>query len=94
MLLPMKVVGRKKLADADVTAVAKRRLTLWVRQITDANWDSLSSATVSFPEASVVSGCRIQFPFAQFGLAVISLLNFELGIVYVDEIIELKIETR
>lgn len=90
----MKLIGRKILANADITVPARRRLALWAKQITEADWDSLTSATIGFPQARTINGCRVVFPFAQFGLTVTALLSFEMGIVYVEEVVELDIEAR
>ncbi len=88
----MKLIGRKILANADVTVLARRRLALWASQVTEADWDSLKSANIGFPQARAIAGGRVVFPFTQFGLAVIALLSFDMRIVCIEEVAELDTE--
>ncbi len=86
--LPMKVIGRQVLADSDVNPFAKKRLALMVRQLSDGRFPASSDVKVAFPTMRALGNSRFVLPFAESGLTVEVLANFEHQIICIEKITE------
>lgn len=84
----MKIIGRKILAESDVSPHAKKRLSLWIRQLADARWLSFAQMKASFPDAREIGQNQFVFPFKNSGIEVKTLACLDLGIFYIEKVIE------
>lgn len=90
----MKIVGRKIVAECDASPPAKKRLALWVKQLADARWTTISHLKASHPEAKELGNSRFGFPFKNSGIEVEALACLELGVICIEKVVEQKVEQR
>jgi mRNA-degrading endonuclease HigB of HigAB toxin-antitoxin module len=86
----MKIVGRKMLADADVSPLGKKRLTLWIKRVAEARWLSISHIKEEHPDIQEIGKNRLLLPFRSSNIEVEVIVCLSLGIIYVDRISELE----
>jgi mRNA-degrading endonuclease HigB of HigAB toxin-antitoxin module len=84
----MKIIGRKVLVEADVSALAKKRLALWIKQLAEASWITVEAIKVSYPGISELGNSRIAFHFLQIDVRVDTLMNLDLGIICIEKVTE------
>ena len=83
----MKIIGRKVLAESDVSTVAKRRLALWIKQLADARWLTTAHIKENHPDVREIGANRLAFPFASNGIEVETLTCLDLGIICIEKVI-------
>jgi hypothetical protein len=84
----MKVIGRKTLVDADVGPYAKRRISLLVRQLQEANPATFTEMKAIFPSVADLGGNRLAFRFEDSGLEVQASGCLHLHIICIDAVSE------
>lgn len=89
-IIPMKVIGRKILAESDVNSLAKKRLALWIKELVDTRWLNIEAIKMNYPNVKEYENNRLTFNFAHIGIEVETLLSFDLGIICIEKVIELE----
>lgn len=89
-IVPMKIVGRKVIAECDVSPLAKKRLALWIKQLADLRWTTLAHMLDSHPDVKDLGNSRFGFPFSNSGIEVEALAYLELEVICIEKVIEQK----
>ena len=90
----MKIIGRKILAAAEVSTFAKKRLSLWIKQLAESSLMTPQAMRNNYPDATELDSSRFTFNFFQSNVQVVTLINFDLGIVCIEKVIEQEVTTR
>lgn len=85
-VLRMKLVGRRALVEFEGPLMAKRRLSLWYREVAAANWRSMSDVRAAHQRAEVVQADRIRIEFAAQSVFVEAAISFPVALVYIERV--------
>lgn len=81
----MKLVGKKALADFEAPVLAKRRLTLWCKEVSAAKWRDLKDLLEQHPGASA-TGDKVRFNFGAQGVYVEALVCYAAAVVCIERV--------
>lgn len=81
----MKLVGKKALADFEAPVPAKRRLTLWCKEVGAAKWRDLSDLLEQHPAASATDSV-VRFNFHAQGVYVVALVCYAAAVVCIERV--------
>lgn len=82
---PMKLVGKKALAEFDAPVLAKRRLTLWCKEVSAAKWSDLKDLLEQHPGARA-DGSTVRFDFDSQGVYVEALVCYAAAVVCIERV--------
>ncbi|RYZ78444.1 MAG: hypothetical protein EOP06_29065, partial [Proteobacteria bacterium] len=74
------------IAAAEVNALAKQRLALWIKQVGDAHWSSFAEIRKTHRDACELDRNRVIFSFSQIKIEIEVISCFSLGIIYIDRV--------
>lgn len=81
----MKLVGKKALADFEASVLAKRRLSLWCKEVSAAKWRDLEDLLEQHPGASA-TGDTVCFSFGAQGVYVETLVCYAAAVVCIERV--------
>ncbi len=81
----MRLVGKKALAEFEAPVPARRRLTLWCKEVSDAKWRSLSDLLEQHPGARAVDGL-VRFDFGAQGVFVEAIVCYSAAVVCIERV--------
>lgn len=81
----MKLVGKKALAEFEAPVLAKRRLTLWCKEVSAAKWRDLKDLLEQHPDARVTGG-MVHFNFGTQGIYVEALVCYAAAVVCIERV--------
>lgn len=81
----MKLVGKKALAEFEAPVLAKRRLTLWCKEVSAAKWGSLRDLLEQHPGAHATGG-MVRFNFSAQGVYVEALICYSAAVVCIERV--------
>ena len=81
----MKLVGKNALADFEAPVLAKRRLTLWCKEVSAAKWRDLKDLLEQHPRARA-SGDTVRFNFDAQGVYVEALVCYSAAVVCIERV--------
>lgn len=81
----MKLVGKKALADFEAPVLAKRRLTLWCKEVSAAKWRDLKDLLEQHPGARATDG-MVRFNFHTQGVYVEALVCYSAAVVCIERV--------
>jgi hypothetical protein len=81
----MKLVGKKALADFEAPVLAKRRLTLWCKEVSAAKWCDLKDLLEQHPGAHA-TGDMVRFDFGAQGVFVEALVCYSAAVVCIERV--------
>ena len=81
----MKLVGKKALADLEAPVLAKRRLTLWCKEVSAAQWRDLKDLLAQHPGA-LATGGMVRFNFDAQGVYVEALVCYSAAVVCIEQV--------
>lgn len=81
----MKLVGKKALAEFDAPVLAKRRLTLWCKEVSAAKWRDLKDLLEQHPAARAAGG-TVRFNFGAQGVYVEALVCYAAAVVCIERV--------
>jgi mRNA-degrading endonuclease HigB of HigAB toxin-antitoxin module len=83
----MKLIGRRHLIEFEGSSLAKRRLRLWVEEVTMADWKSIDDVRHSHPRVSDVGSNILLMRFSPpFDVFVEAMVNFDAHVVCVRKV--------
>jgi hypothetical protein len=81
----MKLVGKKVLAEFEAPVLAKRRLTLWCKEVNAAKWRDLAELLEQHPGARAAAG-TVRFDFNAQGAYVEALVCYAASVVCIERV--------
>ena len=81
----MKLVGKTALADFEAPVLAKRRLTLWCKEVSAAKWRDQKDLLEQHPSARA-SGNTVRFSFDAQGVYVDALVCYAADVVCIERV--------
>ena len=85
-MLSMKLVGKRHVAEFDGPPMAKRRLSLWCREVAVAKWRSLEDLQSDHRRASRVGGNLVRFDFEGQPVFVEAAISFVASVVFIERV--------
>jgi mRNA-degrading endonuclease HigB of HigAB toxin-antitoxin module len=82
----MKLVGRRALVEFEGPIMAKRRLSLWCREVAAANWRSMADVRAAHLRADVVHDDRVRIEFAAQSVFVEAAISFPVALVCIERV--------
>jgi mRNA-degrading endonuclease HigB of HigAB toxin-antitoxin module len=82
----MKLVGKRALVEFEGPLSAKRRLSLWCREVAEANWRSMSDVRAAHQQAEVVQADRVRIEFAAHNVFVEAAISFPVALVCIERV--------
>lgn len=82
----MRLVGRRALVEFEGPTMAKRRLSLWCREVAAANWQSMSDVRAAHVQADVVQDDRVRIEFTGYSVFVEAAISFPVALVCVERV--------
>jgi mRNA-degrading endonuclease HigB of HigAB toxin-antitoxin module len=82
----MRLVGRRALIELDGPIMAKRRLSLWSREVAAANWRSMSDVREAHLRADVFQDDRIRIEFTGQSVFVEAAISFPVALVCIERV--------
>jgi mRNA-degrading endonuclease HigB of HigAB toxin-antitoxin module len=89
----MKLVGKRHVAEFDGPPMAKRRLTLWCREVAAAKWRSLEDLQSEYRRASPVRGNLVRFDFEGEPVFVEAAISFIASVVFIERVGHAPVQT-
>lgn len=81
----MKLVGKKVLVEFEAPVLAKRRLTLWCKEVSAAKWRNLTELLEQHPGAQTAAG-KVRFDFNAQGVYVEALVCYAASVVCIERV--------
>ena len=81
----MKLVGKKALAELEAPVLAKRRLTLWCKEVSAAKWRDLKDLLEQHPGAYAAGGL-VRFEFGAQGVYVEAMICYAAAVVCIERV--------
>ena len=81
----MRLVGKSVLVGFEAPVLAKRRLSLWCKEVSSARWRNLAELREQHPGALEV-GQIVRFSFSEQGVYVEALVCYSAAVVCVERV--------
>jgi hypothetical protein len=82
----MKLVGRRLLLEFDGSHLAKRRLSLWAREVAASTWRSVDDLRAHHPDISELNENAVRLNFFKAGVFVEVAFSFPAAVVCVEKV--------
>lgn len=82
----MRLVGRRALIEFEGSTAAKRRLSLWCREVAAARWRSMADVSAAHRSAYVVDGDQVRIEFPGLSVFVEATISFPVALVCIERV--------
>lgn len=82
----MRLVGRRALIEFEGSTAAKRRLSLWCREVAAATWGSMADVRAAHRSAHVVDADQVRIEFPGLCVFVEATISFPVALVCIERV--------
>ena len=82
----MRLVGKRALVEFEGSIMARRRLSLWCREVAAANWRSMSDVCAAHQRADVVRDDHVRIEFTGQSVFVEAAISFPVALVCIERV--------
>jgi mRNA-degrading endonuclease HigB of HigAB toxin-antitoxin module len=82
----MRLVGRRALIEFEGSTAAKRRLSLWCREVAAASWGSMADVRAAHRSARMVEADQIRIEFPGLSVFVEATISFHVALVCIERV--------